>query len=174
MAGAVLDAAEGEPFVLIGYSAGGTLAYATAAYLENELGITPAGVVLLDSFRMDSATGGVSLDALAHGLLAKESAFGGFDDARLSGMAGWGKVLSEFAPAPVAAPVLLVQCTESFAPSGESEGQDADTWRAQPWFPEHDVARIRANHFTVIEEQATDTAALISDWLNSTDRGRTS
>ncbi|MCX4723209.1 type I polyketide synthase [Streptomyces sp. NBC_01306] len=174
VAGAVLDAAEGEPFVLIGYSAGGTLAYATAAYLENELGITPAGVVLLDSFRMDSATGGVSLDALAHGLLAKESAFGGFDDARLSGMAGWGKVLSEFAPAPVAAPVLLVQCTESFAPSGESEGQDADTWRAQPWFPEHDVAPIRANHFTVIEEQATDTAALISDWLNSTDRGRTS
>ncbi|MFF7342135.1 type I polyketide synthase [Streptomyces sp. NPDC008163] len=164
----VLEAAEGEPFVLVGYSSGGTLAHATAAYLENELGVTVAGVVLLDSYRMDSGAAGVSLDALAQGLLAKESAFGGFDDARLSAMAGWGRVLSDVVPAPLAAPVLLAQATEPFeAPAGDTS--DDTSWRAQPWHPGHHVVEARANHFTIIEEQAADTAVLISDWLTSMD-----
>ncbi|WP_458339106.1 SDR family NAD(P)-dependent oxidoreductase [Streptomyces sp. 372A] len=162
----VLAAAEGEPFVLVGYSSGGTLAHATAAYLESELGVTAAGVVLLDSYRMDSGAAGVSLDALAHGLLAKESAFGGFDDARLSAMAGWGRVLSDVVPGRLAAPVLLAQATEPFeAPAGDTS--DDTSWRAQPWHPGHHVVEARANHFTIIEERAADTAALISDWLTS-------
>jgi thioesterase domain-containing protein len=52
LAAAVLKAAEGEPFVLFGYSSGGSLAYSVAGHLERTGAARPAGVVMLDSFKI--------------------------------------------------------------------------------------------------------------------------
>jgi acyl transferase domain-containing protein/short-subunit dehydrogenase/acyl carrier protein len=158
VAQSVINAAENEPFVLLGYSSGGTLAYGVAGHLER-LGVPPAGVIMLDTYKVHDGEGdGVPLDDLAMGLFDKESAFGVFDSARLSAMGRWVELVPEIVCDPVAAPVLFVQCTESFVPDLEHE-------RAEPYEPTHTVFPVPANHFTLIEDHAALTAQAIEDWL---------
>jgi hypothetical protein len=165
LAASVLAAAEGEPFVLLGYSSGGTLAYSTAGYLEQALGVQPAGVVLLDTYKVHDGGGdGVPMDDLALGLFEKEAAFGTFDTARLSGMGRWVELVPELALSTVNAPVLFVQCTQSFA---GGEVVELTTGRAAPWEPEHTLREVRANHFTIVEDDAEQTAQVIDEWLRT-------
>jgi aryl carrier-like protein len=156
----VLDAAEGEPFVLLGYSSGGTLACGAAGYLEQRLGIRPAGVIMLDTFKVHGGDeDGVPMDDLALGIFDKEAAFGEFDDARLSAMGRWVELVPKITCDPVEAPVLFVQCTESLVDGGEAK-------RAQAYEPTHTVRTVRANHFTLVEDRAEETASVIEDWLS--------
>ncbi|TDQ04389.1 acyl transferase domain-containing protein [Labedaea rhizosphaerae] len=166
LAASVLEAAEGEPFVLLGYSSGGTLAYSTAGYLEQSLGVRAAGVVLLDTFQVHDGGGeGVPMDDLAMGLFEKEAAFGTFDTARLSGMGRWVELVPALPSPKVAAPVLFVQCTQSFA--GGSIVDLPPAARAAAWEPEHTTREVRANHFTIVEDDAEKTAQLIDEWLRT-------
>ncbi|MFF7018909.1 SDR family NAD(P)-dependent oxidoreductase [Streptomyces sp. NPDC008259] len=170
IARSVLETAAGEPFVLLGYSAGGTLAYATAEYLERELGVRPAGVIMLDTFKVyddGSADGGVPLDDLALGLFEKEAAFGRFDSSRLSAMGRWVQLVPDLAPEHVEAPVLFVQCTRSFVPDGDNPSPELATGRAEPWEPTHTLRTVDANHFTIVEDRAAGTAGVIEEWLDS-------
>jgi thioesterase domain-containing protein/acyl carrier protein len=167
LAESVLQAADGDPFVLLGYSSGGAFAYAAARHLETELGVTPAGVVMMDTFRVDGGGSGLPMDQLAFGLFEKESAFGGFDSARLSGMAAWCDVMLDLAPGEVAAPVLFVQSTEPFYTAPGEAPPDSGQWQATPWDPAHAVRTVRANHFTLVEEKAAQTAEVIEDWLGT-------
>jgi acyl transferase domain-containing protein len=168
LARTVLEAADGEPFVLIGYSSGGTLAYATAAHLERAHGIRPHGVVLLDTFTVhDGAGEGVPMGDLARGLFHKESAFGEFDTTRLSAMGRWVELVPDLPLPPVAAPVLFVQCTQSFVPDGDNPSPQLTTGRAEPWEPGHTLRPVPANHFTIIEERADVTAHALEEWLDT-------
>ncbi|MFF6907051.1 SDR family NAD(P)-dependent oxidoreductase [Streptomyces sp. NPDC012389] len=170
IARSVLETAAGEPFALLGYSAGGTLAYATAGYLERELGVRPAAVIMLDTFKVyddGSADGGVPLDDLALGLFDKEAAFGRFDSSRLSAMGRWVQLVPDLAPEHVGAPVLFVQCTRSFVPDGDDPSPELATGRAEPWEPTHTLRTVDANHFTIVEDQAAGTADVIEQWLAS-------
>ncbi|MGW1056093.1 type I polyketide synthase, partial [Streptomyces sp. NPDC002521] len=167
LAESVLRVADGRPFTLAGYSSGGAFAYAVAAHLEENGVEGLAGVAMLDTFPVerDSASG-VPLDELAQGLLAKESAFGGYESARLTGMAVWGEAMFDLPLAPVAAPVLFVQSTEPFF-----DAPDADTtWQARPWRPEHTTITVAANHFTLVEEKAALTADALRQWLDTTEQ----
>ncbi|MFC4535734.1 KR domain-containing protein, partial [Sphaerisporangium dianthi] len=162
VARSVLEAAEGEPFVLLGYSSGGTLAYSTAGHLEAKLGVRPAGVVMLDTFDVHGRGGaGIPLNELALGLFEKESALGGFDSARLSAMGRWVDVVPELLLGEVDAPVLFVQCAKSFYDSPDG----GDTWRATPLRPSHTLRAVEANHFTMVEEDAAETARVVEEWL---------
>ncbi|MEH0845492.1 SDR family NAD(P)-dependent oxidoreductase [Micromonospora sp. CPCC 205711] len=165
LADAVLAAAEGEPFVLLGYSSGGVIAYAVAAHLEAVRGIRPAGLVQLDSFKPGQDAKGGPLDDLILGLLEKESAFGRFDSARLSGMSAYGGMLEEFSRARTTVPVLFVQCLESFLPHVGAD--DDGSWRAQPWDAGHLVRGVAADHFTMVEEEAGVTARVVEEWLGT-------
>ncbi|WP_189960121.1 thioesterase domain-containing protein, partial [Streptomyces alanosinicus] len=168
LARTVLEAADGEPFVLIGYSSGGTLAYATAAYLEHTLGVRPQGVVLLDTYTVhDGADAGVPMDALAQGLFDKESVFGEFDTTRLSAMGRWVELVPDLPVERVGVPVLFVQCTQSFVPDGDDPSPELTSGRATPWEPEHTLCPVPANHFTLIEERADVTARAIEEWLST-------
>ncbi|MEV7404627.1 thioesterase domain-containing protein, partial [Streptomyces sp. NPDC091267] len=168
LAKSVLDAADGKPFFLLGYSSGGTLAYATAGYLERECGVRPAGVILLDTFKVhDGGSDGVPLDGLALGMFDKEAVFGRFDSSRLSAMGRWVELVPQLPLTPVEAPVLFVQCTQSFVPDGDDASPDLVSGRAEPWEPTHSLRTVRANHFTLVEDRAEETAHVIDEWLAS-------
>lgn len=168
LARSVLDAADGQPFVLLGYSSGGTLAYATAGHLERECGVRPAGVILLDTFKVhDGGSDGVPLDGLALGMFDKEAVFGRFDSSRLSAMGRWVELVPKLPLTPVEAPVLFVQCTQSFVPDGDDTSPDLVGGRAEPWEAGHTLRTVRANHFTLVEDRAEETAHVIDEWLAS-------
>ncbi|MEU1470181.1 thioesterase domain-containing protein, partial [Streptomyces sp. NPDC005761] len=168
LARSVLDTADGKPFVLLGYSSGGTLAYATAGHLERECGVRPAGVILLDTFKVhDGGSDGVPLDGLALGMFDKEAVFGRFDSSRLSAMGRWVELVPRLPLTPVEAPVLFVQCTQSFVPDGDDASPDLVGGRAEPWETAHTLRTVRANHFTLVEDRAEETAQVIDEWLAS-------
>ncbi|MFJ2091574.1 thioesterase domain-containing protein, partial [Streptomyces sp. NPDC087901] len=172
LARSVLDTADGKPFVLLGYSSGGTLAYATAGHLERECGVRPAGVILLDTFKVhDGGSDGVPLDGLALGMFDKEAVFGRFDSSRLSAMGRWVELVPQLPLAPVEAPVLFVQCTQSFVPHGDDASPDLVSGRAEPWEATHTLRTVRANHFTLVEDRAQETAHVIDEWLTSQTAG---
>jgi acyl transferase domain-containing protein/short-subunit dehydrogenase/acyl carrier protein len=155
----VIDAAEGEPFVLVGYSAGGVLAHAVASGLEKAGGVRAEGVALLDSYRIDYFTGGgspLSNDFVA-GTLELESSFGRFDSARLSTMGRYGQLMPDVDAGTVTAPVVLVRCLEWF---GDGEGA-----LAEPWYAGQDVRPVEANHFTMLADQAGETARIVEEWV---------
>ncbi|MER6468860.1 type I polyketide synthase [Streptomyces collinus] len=166
LAEGVLRAAAGRPFVLLGYSSGGTLAHATAGHLERVRGIRPAGVVLMDTYRVDleDRDQGKLMEQLTVGLVRKDQAFGLFHSSALSAMNRYFDLVPRFTLEPLEAPVLFVGATESFMPSGTAG--DGDDWQARPWDPAHDHATVRATHFSMIEDHAAEAGALVEDWIS--------
>ncbi|MFD8498694.1 SDR family NAD(P)-dependent oxidoreductase [Amycolatopsis sp. NPDC059657] len=165
LAQAVLAAAEGDPFVLLGYSSGGLLASVTASYLEKQ-GLQAAGVILIDTYTVAEEGGGDQsgfFEQLAIGLLDKESSFGQFDAARLTGMSRYMDLIPKFHLGSLKAPVLFVRAQDSFLPDPTS-----DEWRANAWDPAHTVLESPGTHFTIVEDDAPTTAATITAWLDST------
>ncbi|QSB16037.1 SDR family NAD(P)-dependent oxidoreductase [Natronosporangium hydrolyticum] len=163
LAAAVRETAAGEPFVLLGYSAGGILAQATAGHLERA-GVAPVGVVLLDTYPVGSAVAegdgdggnGAAMPELVRGLLELEPAYGQFDAAQLSAMAWYVDLLPEFELDATSAPVLYVGCAEPVA------GTEVAAAR---WPFPHTARMVSANHFSILDEQSAATAETIADWL---------
>jgi len=163
IAESVVRASEGEPFVLVGHSAGGILAYGAAGVLEKS-GISPEGVVMMDSFHPRAGGDSQTLsEQVLQYILQMETVFGEFNTARLSAMGHWSAVMHDIEPAEVRAPVLFVQCTEPFS----DVDPESDYWRATPFDPSHAVRTIEANHFSMLAEKAEDTARLVDGWFRS-------
>ena len=158
----VRKAAEGGPFVLLGYSSGGALAYAVARHLETEHRIRPAAVVMLDTFRPGDAAAPVG--HVLRRIFADDQGFGGITGDRLSAMGRWLAVMSELAFDPIAAPVLFVQAEKALAASGP----DADGGPAHPFEPTHDLRTVPSDHFAMVGTDSLRTAQAIQEWLAST------
>ncbi|MEU3571720.1 type I polyketide synthase [Kitasatospora sp. NPDC036755] len=167
LAECVLRAADGAPFVLEGYSAGGVLAYAVAQYLERR-GVSPAGVVLLDAFRIVDMGKALPIEEAVLAMLDAEKQFGRFDTARLAGMGRYTELLpSVTTEGGVAAPVLFAQCARPFYRLPDGSLPEAEAWQAQPWDSTQTVRRVEADHFSLLGEDAEATAAVVEDWLRS-------
>jgi acyl transferase domain-containing protein/thioesterase domain-containing protein len=158
---ALLAAADGEPFVLLGYCAGGRLAHAVAGRME-AAGVSPAAVVLLDSYQPAAGVDNVFWHQMLDGLFARDAVFGPFTSARLAVMGWYVHIVEECPMTEVAAPTLLVRSEEwidavpaDAAPKG---------WQAT-WDTADTVIGMRANHFTMIDDAADATAGIIEDWL---------
>ncbi|MFJ4656843.1 SDR family NAD(P)-dependent oxidoreductase [Nocardia sp. NPDC088792] len=162
LARCVLEAAQGEPFVLLGHSSGGLLAYLVTEYLEAAGGPAPAGVVMLDTYKVDD-DGEWLLRAMAEHMVSQEALFGRFDQARLTGMGRYVELLQQIVPGSVAAPVLFVQCDRSFL-RGAAEREN---WQTQPWDAAHTVVPVPADHFTILEDGSAEAAEAIEDWLEN-------
>ncbi|MFF3484582.1 SDR family NAD(P)-dependent oxidoreductase [Streptomyces sp. NPDC002701] len=160
---AVLAAAEGEPFVLLGYSSGGIIAHVLARHLEQTVGTPPAGLILVDTFRVEDTAMDVGFGRLMGEVLEMESTFGRYDASRLSAMPHFFKVLEDFEPVPLAVPTLFVQASEPFVEP--PEGVDPADMLARPWDPEHTVRTVKGHHFTLGQEHAPETARAIEEWL---------
>ncbi|MFC4907611.1 type I polyketide synthase [Actinomadura gamaensis] len=162
---AVLDAADGEPFALLGYSSGGIIAHVLARHLARHRQAPPAGLVLVDTFRVDDEAMNVGFDQLMGALLGMESTYGSYDSARLSAMTHYFDVLAGFDPSGLDVPTLFVQASEPFVEP--PEGADAGAMLARPWDPAHVLRTVPGNHFTLGQEHAPDTARAIEGWLGS-------
>ncbi|MDT0574234.1 type I polyketide synthase, partial [Streptomyces sp. DSM 3412] len=163
----VQEAAGEDPFVLLGYSAGGIFAHGVASWLES-VGRPPAAVVLLDSYRAD---GGADLDgdfwiSMVEGLFAREEIFGRFDSARLSAMGRYARLVGEVKPADITAPVLFVRPERSLTAGDPDMDGGADDWRAS-WDSADTVLDVPGDHFGIVEDQADLTAAAVEEWLNA-------
>jgi polyene macrolide polyketide synthase len=156
----VLHASDGEPFVLIGHSSAGVLAYAAAGFLEQTWGVRPEGVVLLDTlslrYGVNDTTEYLDLVRDAATRLAGDTTVA--TGVRLSAMARWLNRLPHVDILPTTVPKLLIRC--GAAPDVPAEQREM---LAQ----EDTVRSIDADHFSVIGEDAERTARLLTEWFAS-------
>jgi NAD(P)-dependent dehydrogenase (short-subunit alcohol dehydrogenase family) len=157
-AAAILEAAAGSPFALLGYSSGSVLALEIAAGLERA-GEPPTGVVLLDPVAADEkSAAGFQLDLLDRMLGdAPEQQFSAADDTRLLAMGAYLRLFSGWVPPELEAPVLVARAAD--------RGSDSLTGpEALPWAHARFV-ELPGDHFTILEEHAETTASAIDSWL---------
>jgi acyl transferase domain-containing protein/acyl carrier protein len=163
IAESALLASDGEPFVLVGYSMGGTFAYRAAGVLEETWGVRPEGVVLLDTLSLRYEAGeGVDWDLFHDNYLNDiDRPSVRLDSARLSAMAHWFLRMTSGGAERYTTdvPTLLVRCTESMA--GVERGD------APPPVPADVTRMIEASHQTLIAGQSAVTAALVDEWLTT-------
>ncbi len=168
LAESVERAAGGEPFALVGYSAGGWLATAAALRLE-ERGRTPAGVVLVDTYFFDEDLPLIE-PTLADEMFARERFFGRIGHARLTAMGGYLTVLGTFTPRATKAPMLFVRAKDPLPTEADGVGPDHPIWQHEIAFAD-DTVEVPGHHMNVMEqENAAEVARAVHRWL--TDRER--
>ncbi|QUH01923.1 SDR family NAD(P)-dependent oxidoreductase [Saccharopolyspora erythraea] len=160
VAESALHGSEGDPFVLVGHSTGGTIAYHAAGMLEATWGVRPEAVILLDtlSLRYDESDD-VDYDEVARYYLADiDSPSVKLNSARLSAMVHWYDKVVAISDAPVTtAPTLLVQCS---VPLPGSRGSTP-----KPPIDTDAVRTVEADHLSLAKEHSDRTAGIMRDWL---------
>ncbi|WP_051173720.1 type I polyketide synthase [Amycolatopsis orientalis] len=150
-----------RPFVLTGLSSGGLVAHLLAEHLHGQ-GTPPAGVVVLDSYLPSEYE---RLVRLLPGLgdemqlrMADPNYPVPADDSWITAMLHYGTF--DWTPAYLPIPVLFVR-------AGDPVQDWPPDW--EPVWPfEHTAVSTRGNHFTMMEEHAPHTAALMNDWMRGT------
>ena len=161
LSAAVTAAAADEPYVLVGYSSGGALAHAIAERCEAQVeAADPAGLVVIDTYAPGDEPGAVFGSVIGE-LLDRPHDFLEIDDGDLIAMGTFMRLASEWRAGIVKAPTLLIRASESL---GRHVGQGG----LRRWQLPGTVVEVAGDHFTLIEGQATLTAAAIDAWLNET------
>ena len=167
LAESALHASDGEPFVLVGHSSAGALAYLAANMLTTTWGIRPEAVVMLDTLgfsygNKEFLAGGAAqaVDAADMGdfyFADIDSPAVSLDTARLTAMAHWVYKIEEIAPEAPSVPTLLLQCARL------ADGTPLDTSEAP--VPCDKVIVVDTDHMGLAQEDSGLTAGLIRDWL---------
>ncbi|MFD7258927.1 SDR family NAD(P)-dependent oxidoreductase [Streptomyces sp. NPDC059874] len=163
LAEAVLRAADGEPFALLGFSSGGLLAHATVARLERVHGVRPAGLVLLDTYYMGETNDAI-FDQMAFAVPDKAATLGSFSSAELSAMGRYVELLPQFRQEDIQAPVLFVRAGDLFRMGEDAQIEPDADWQAD-WEGADTVATVPGTHFTIVEQHVDTTAPVIDGWL---------
>ncbi|MFB7669425.1 alpha/beta fold hydrolase, partial [Kitasatospora sp. NPDC056138] len=150
--------AAGQPFALLGHSAGGWIAHAVAAHLE-KLGILPESVVLLDSYRPRSAIlpriQAEIAKQLTSGHIPSEQLL---DDTCLTAMGGYARLFGTWQPQPLATPTLQLRAARPLP------GFPATGWQAG-WPVPHTEVEVEGDHFTMTGEHSPSTVRAVLDRL---------
>jgi acyl transferase domain-containing protein/thioesterase domain-containing protein len=157
---AIGQANVGENFVIGGHSSGGWLAHAVADYLECA-GIPPSAVLLLDSYPPDSPLLSQMLAPMLTAMQAGDAGEMRIDDARLLAMGGYRRILTDWAPAEIETPTVVVRASE---PSWDVTLDEESAWRAS-WNLSHTYVDVPGNHFTMMTEHAASTARGVEEVL---------
>jgi acyl carrier protein len=155
---ALLEAVGDHPFVIVGHSGGGLFAHALAYRLE-QMGVVPAGVVLVDSYPLDQPVHEEWMDEFSDGMFEREDLSVPMNDVRLTAQAWYGLMFAQFRPREIQAPTLLVRASE---PMGDWN-LDGD-WRAS-WRLPHEAVDVPGNHLTIMREHGGTTAMAVGRWL---------
>jgi thioesterase domain-containing protein len=158
LAEAVRELELGPGLLLGGHSSGGWLAQAVATHLEG-IGEPVAAVLLLDSYPPQSPLLAQMLPLMLAAAADPSGAEAAIDDARLLAVGGYRRIFAGWSPAAVEAATLLIQAGE---PAWEA---DPDSWQAS-WELPHSAAVAAGNHFTMMTDHASSTAAAIEDLLD--------
>ncbi|MFJ9613856.1 SDR family NAD(P)-dependent oxidoreductase [Streptomyces noursei] len=170
IAESALRASDGNPFVLVGHSSGGTYAYAAAGLLEATWGIRPEAVVLLDSvsIRHDDKEE-IDYDRLMHrNFVVDEESPVRMTNSRLSGMGRWMNLLGQLEVSHTTAPVLVVRATEESVGLEAIAAAAAEETQSKA-FPTAELRRVPADHFSMMRDDAPETARIVKEWLVSLD-----
>jgi thioesterase domain-containing protein len=163
LATSVLRCAAGDPFALVGYSAGGWLAAAAAQRLE-ERGVTSAGVILLDTYVFDADLPLIE-PKLAEEMFAREPFYGKIGHERLTAMGAHLKVLADFTPRATRAPTLFVRARDPLPIDGV--GPDHRIWRHTIEFADA-MVEVPGNHMSIMEDDnARAVAQAVHMWLSA-------
>jgi polyketide synthase 7 len=148
LATAAHEVAGDEPFVLVGHSIGGVVAWSLAARLAATDRV--AGVVLVDTLAPDPARQDAMLEWALGNVLDRDPSGLVITDESLLAMGAYLRVFQQWQREHPPVPVLQVSA------------------EASPW-PAWDVADtttpVAADHFSVLEERADLTATAIEAWL---------
>ncbi|MFJ8229629.1 SDR family NAD(P)-dependent oxidoreductase [Streptomyces sp. NPDC094448] len=151
VAEAVREASEGEPYVLLGHSSGGWVAYATAQQLAGHPN-PPLGVVLLDTGVGPEVTSG-----LAHEVTWRSWEHTGeadlLDTAGLTAMSHYFDLFTAWHPDHPRVPALLV------AAEAPILGRKAE-------FPLAPSTTTPGGHLTMMREHAETTAHAVEEWID--------
>lgn len=151
---------ESGPVVLVGMSAGGMLAYGIARHLEEVEGPVVAGVVLLDSYPFDKDTDDTLAFSMLRRMFQERDLRRYLTETRLTAMAWYMKLLTDWEVAEVVAPTLMVRPSEPML--GMSKDQE---WRTQWPYP-HDSVDVAGDHWTMMMEGAVSTAEAVERWIS--------
>ncbi|WP_328610184.1 SDR family NAD(P)-dependent oxidoreductase [Amycolatopsis sp. NBC_00345] len=162
IAESALQASDGKPFVLVGHSSAGALAYAAAGVLENTWGIKPEAVIMLDALSLHHrGDESVDFDKIAQDYLGSlETSAVVPNVARLSAMSHYFTMVAGMEFPPLTVPTLLVKCAVPFAETRA----DAVT---ESTVPADTVRIVEADHFSLAMEDSAVTAEVMEDWLGS-------
>ncbi|MFF8104485.1 beta-ketoacyl synthase N-terminal-like domain-containing protein [Streptomyces sp. NPDC016640] len=173
IAESALQAADGHPFVLVGHSSGGSLAYAAAGVLESTWGIRPEAVILLDTLSIQHKSDeGVDYSGMMKfNFTQVDDSPVRLTNSRLSAMGRWMVLLNALDVHPTTAPVLEIKCTRALiegvpAPDGEQ--------LYEPLVPAATVRPVDADHLSLIREDSGKAAELMEEWLTARENGASS
>ncbi|MBC3841111.1 alpha/beta fold hydrolase [Streptacidiphilus sp. 4-A2] len=154
--------ADGEPFAILGHSAGGWIAHAVTAQLE-KLGIPPVRLVLLDSYRPGSAILPRIQASLARELTVDQGSLAAageqWDDICLTAMGGCARLFESWQPQQPSTPVLQVRAAEPLP------GFPETGWQASWQGAGHTEVEVPGNHFTMTGEHGDSTLRAVLDHL---------
>ncbi|MFD5554661.1 alpha/beta fold hydrolase [Streptomyces sp. NPDC127068] len=150
LARAVRRSAQGRPYVLLGHSGGGWLAYETARRLVASPE-RPTGVVLIDSGVPDQVTPQALAVLLRLAHRGAEAGSAGLST--LTAMSRHLDLFNDWSPRPLAVPTFFVAAAE---PSAGVRAM---------WPLACDRGRTEGDHFSLMNEYAGTTAHVIDAWL---------
>jgi pimaricinolide synthase PimS1 len=155
IATAVEQSVQGRPFVLLGYSTGGDIAYGVAEALERD-GAAPAALVLLDTYLRDSSEPRRMFAAMMSHLLSENRVDAVVDDRQVLAMGAYMRLLHEGASVSIDTPSVMVLADENLSGDmGNEVRLTADS-----------TIQVVGDHFTIVEEHAESTARAIDAWLS--------
>ena len=165
IAESALRAADGQPFVLMGHSSGGTLAYTAAGLMETTWGIRPEAVVMLDTLSLThSHDEGIDFTQMMRVNFARTSSIPfRLTNSRLSAMGRWAALLQTMTFTPTTAPVLLVRSTKPLFEGQFEPGHNP----APPVVGGAVVREVEANHVSLAREDSEATARIVEEWLKT-------
>ncbi|MFJ5843286.1 SDR family NAD(P)-dependent oxidoreductase [Streptomyces shenzhenensis] len=164
LAEAVLRAAGGRPYALLGYSSSGWLAQAAATCLE-ERGTGPAAVVLLDTYPPDSMTLEMR-KAMTYEVVERRMRFTSMHYDGLTALGTYRGMFRGWQPRQLAVPTLFVR-PDSCIPGSPEEPMTSPDWQAT-WPLDHEETEVPGDHCTMIGEFSETTAAAVDEWLSRT------
>jgi acyl transferase domain-containing protein len=154
LASATVGATDGHPFVLAGYSSGGTLAHAIAERLEHADGPEPVGVILLDTYWQRGELVPPLVAAALGRLLDRDHEFLVMTDKHLVALGVYLELFDGWMPRPIGEPSLLLQASESLPGGIPVAAPMADR-----------VVLVPGDHFSIIDHDSAAVAGAISSWL---------
>ncbi|WP_421107071.1 SDR family NAD(P)-dependent oxidoreductase, partial [Streptomyces sp. NEAU-S77] len=162
LATAIVEHVGDDTFSLAGASSGGVLAYEVAKELERR-GVAPAGVALLDSYRMnDQVIRKWDNDLAGRSFIGLDSGSIGFEE--ITAFA-WicARLLIDWEPGGLAAPALLIRATD---PIVREEGV---IWQTNLTSMSA-VVDVPGDHFSILEsEHVAHVAEVVHEWLMKTE-----
>lgn len=90
-------------------------------------------------------------------MLRRAAEFASASPDRLTAMAGYFELFSDWKPAPLACPTLYVRARDLLPGAAPAPG----------WSLPHTEITVPGDHFTMLEEHARTTALAIHEWLGS-------